>query len=623
MNSLEELNAFGRSKIVFTDDRPYAAELVTDDSGTESRAFNEDVQTVLNGPLNPLAYEFNFQSLDSDTANHAVLEIDLSNGENMNELNNRYEVTFPSAPNSVEYVSWEKEPDGTIVSYNPADQNTNIRTNVWAATKIQTESDLLNIFTEVGVALIDRTDPITVSARIIYPPTGNQPVSITNTGVTVDTTGTEIIGDGAFLFGGETEGSFDRLETDRPLLPASDDFTVEFYMLSAVIGDTGTQSQGLLGQGGATGTRLVQNPNGSLEFFVSDSESVSTLKPYSGDASSFISWSASVTTGSTDLSVTSLSGANIVTGELLFRSGDLIRVADDREYVVAADVVYPGSTPVTVGLTTAAQEATGSYSITPGVGAIQPSTWTHIAIVSESNQLTMYVDGRARESIARTASTNQTSNTTVGSAANTAGPDPVETGYPYSYNGELLEIRISNTARYSSEFTPHTTAHEPDVNSLLLLHPAAPQAAPYSGSSGFLHDYPTTVIEKQYNITLTGSPEVTNLTQNRIYNYGQTTVLFPDNVPEIVDVAVGQRYDFTISSDFGVNFSAPGNSVGTSVAILNATRTEVEAWLPAVSVVSSGTEPFGGNCVWSLRNDTNDPDDYTSASGSFTLIAST
>lgn len=614
MNSLQELNAFGRTKIVFEDDRPYQVELVNDDSGTVSRSFNEDIQTVLNSALDPVEYAFDFRSLDSETANHATLEIDLSNNENMNLLSNSYSVVFPPAPGNVEYVRWQKQLVGLpVLNYEAATGTPTYRPNVWAATKIQTENDLLNIYNELSIALIDRTDPITVTARIIYPPAGNQPVDITVSGTTIGTPGDEIIGDKAFYF----NGVHDYLEADRPLLNSNSDFTVEFYVRGAVFGDTGTQSRGLLGQGSETGTRLVQNPNGSLEFFLNDTESVSTEKPYSGDASSFIAWTASVTQGSTTITVTDLAGANITSGEALVRAGDLIRVNNDREYVVVSDVIYP-SLDVTVER--AVEDATGSYSIEPGVGAIPNLVWTHCAVVRNSNNLTMYVDGRSRGSITVSGTASQSTNTVIGSVdSSTPGPDPSQTGYPYPFQGLMLEIRISDTARYTENFTPHSTAHEPDVNAVLLLHPAVPTNAPYVSSSYFVHDYPVTVIEKQYNISLTGSPEVDNLNITRTYNYGQTQLLFPDQTPEIVDAAADQRYSFSLGTEFGVNLNAPGNSTGSFVQIVEATRAEVEAWLQQVTVVSPGTESGGDTVSWSLKNATSGFDDYTTASGSFNL----
>ena len=46
-----------------------------------------------------------------------------------------------------------------------------------------------------------------------------------------------------------------------------------------------------------------------------------------------------------------------------------------------------------------------------------------------------------------------------------------------SLNGYLDEIRVSNTARYTSTFTPSTTAFESDANTKLLIHGEALAAA--------------------------------------------------------------------------------------------------------------------------------------------------
>jgi hypothetical protein len=109
------------------------------------------------------------------------------------------------------------------------------------------------------------------------------------------------------------------------------------------------------------------------------------------------------------------------------------------------------------------------------------NTWHHLALVftydtsiSDSN-LKIFVDGVARY------------NDTIGSnTPYVAGDDSLNDligfgmGYYQTTNPEFYidEIRVSNTARYSSTFTPPTAAFTADSNTLLLLH----------GDSNFLDD---------------------------------------------------------------------------------------------------------------------------------------
>lgn len=58
-------------------------------------------------------------------------------------------------------------------------------------------------------------------------------------------------------------------------------------------------------------------------------------------------------------------------------------------------------------------------------------------------------------------------------------------------NGYLDEIRVSNNARYTSNFTPATSAFTNDANTLLLIH-----ADGTNGSTSIVDDYPTGVIEQ-------------------------------------------------------------------------------------------------------------------------------
>jgi hypothetical protein len=91
---------------------------------------------------------------------------------------------------------------------------------------------------------------------------------------------------------------------------------------------------------------------------------------------------------------------------------------------------------------TAAVLSSGSVSCRDGA-------WHHIAVVRNSNTLTMYIDGTATS----TASFS-------GSFGNTAQPLKIgsETGYARDYTGYISNVRlVVGTAVYTSNFTPPTT----------------------------------------------------------------------------------------------------------------------------------------------------------------------
>jgi hypothetical protein len=92
------------------------------------------------------------------------------------------------------------------------------------------------------------------------------------------------------------------------------------------------------------------------------------------------------------------------------------------------------------------------------------NTWYHLAISRSGSSLKVYRDGT--EVMSATNSRNLSDNSTivVGSSI-----DPT-VNTTNSMNGHMDEIRISNTARYTTGFTPSASAFTNDADTLLLLH---------------------------------------------------------------------------------------------------------------------------------------------------------
>jgi hypothetical protein len=102
---------------------------------------------------------------------------------------------------------------------------------------------------------------------------------------------------------------------------------------------------------------------------------------------------------------------------------------------------------------TAAVLSSGSVNCRDG-------TWHHIAVVRNSNTLTMYIDGTATS----TASFS-------GSFGNTAQPLKIgsETGYARDYTGYISNVRlVVGSAVYTANFTPSTTPLTAITNTSLL-----------------------------------------------------------------------------------------------------------------------------------------------------------
>ena len=101
----------------------------------------------------------------------------------------------------------------------------------------------------------------------------------------------------------------------------------------------------------------------------------------------------------------------------------------------------------------------GSTLINISGGEITSSGWHHLAAVKDGNDFEVFKDG-----VSVATGTNSTTDTFSGTLR--IGDDG--TGIPY--DGYLDEIRLSNSARYTANFTPSATAFTADANTKLLIH---------------------------------------------------------------------------------------------------------------------------------------------------------
>ena len=87
-------------------------------------------------------------------------------------------------------------------------------------------------------------------------------------------------------------------------------------------------------------------------------------------------------------------------------------------------------------------------------------TWTHIAIVNEGGTLKIYKDGTVD------GTTHDISGKTVGT------PNNIYVGYSDAdtFDGHIDELRISDSARYTGNFSVDTSIFDVDSNTKLLLH---------------------------------------------------------------------------------------------------------------------------------------------------------
>ena len=116
----------------------------------------------------------------------------------------------------------------------------------------------------------------------------------------------------------------------------------------------------------------------------------------------------------------------------------------------------------------AAQQEIGFYhhgaSTSIAVVGVWPALnqWVHMAFVRASGVIKIYVNG-----VSQTLTTNTNPNADLTDIAAALRIGDYNGGN--NLNGYLDEIRISNTARYTENFTPDTTAFTSDSNTMLLI----------------------------------------------------------------------------------------------------------------------------------------------------------
>lgn len=117
-------------------------------------------------------------------------------------------------------------------------------------------------------------------------------------------------------------------------------------------------------------------------------------------------------------------------------------------------------------------KATGFTNATTSGVTLAINTWYHVAVVRNSANLNVYIDGTSRYGI-----TNYTAKDKVRSAPLRIGEGTAITNslweQPTSYNRSLVgyidEFRISNTARYTANFTRPSATFDYDNNTVILL----------------------------------------------------------------------------------------------------------------------------------------------------------
>lgn len=115
------------------------------------------------------------------------------------------------------------------------------------------------------------------------------------------------------------------------------------------------------------------------------------------------------------------------------------------------------------------KQASGGTAIASS-GTVAANTWYHIAIVKESSTVVkLYINGTLNGTDSSASGyTDIATNLWIGRGMGNSSS--LWDATRYDHTGYIDEIRISNTARYTANFTPTTTPFTDDSNTLLLIH---------------------------------------------------------------------------------------------------------------------------------------------------------
>ena len=131
-------------------------------------------------------------------------------------------------------------------------------------------------------------------------------------------------------------------------------------------------------------------------------------------------------------------------------------------------------------------------AVITGTTPLNNGFWHHIAVTYDGTTLTQWVDGLV-DGIPLNIGTDTINDASI--HALTIGTSLISGSYAYGYAGTIDEVRISNTARYTSNFSP-ATSFTSDGNTVALWHlndGSGTSAADSSGNghTGTLEGSPT------------------------------------------------------------------------------------------------------------------------------------
>ena len=234
--------------------------------------------------------------------------------------------------------------------------------------------------------------------------------------------------------------------------------------------------------------------------------------------------------GTTDYIQVDSAELAVGTGDFTFEC--FARVVDSSNFMLFDQTNPTGSTNgLSIWLGSGGLNVYSGGWIVQTLGTIANNTWYHIAVsLDSSNNLKAFINGTQIGST--TTFTNNINQTILrmGSARIDAG---------YDGNGYMDEIRVSNTARYTANFTAPTAAFTNDSNTLLLLHCNGDNTG-----TTFVDDVGTNEMPRTpKTITASGNAQISTAQSK----FGGASALFDGTGDRLTVTSTG---DFGFSGDF-------------------------------------------------------------------------
>ena len=381
---------------------------------------------------------------------------------------------------------------------------------------------------------------------------------------------------------------FNNSQNDYLDVAGSSDFnlgttwTIEFWMSansSSINADGGIW--GLLNQvGWSTTNNIVVALSDAKLVFLSAAESANADVRYTEPTPNGVPSGVTLVTASTGSWESNPLSNLATTGGT--GTGLRVNVSYTGGYASTITIATAGS-GYTNGETIVVDSGTSSAQFTISVNS--PVVWTHVAIVNDSGTQKVYYNGVEQTKVSGT----------FGTASYTNGTDPLRIGRlgPQNggtFDGKMAMIRISNTAKYSTAFTPSTT-YDVETDTVLFLD----SDTPLIGQSYFELNGVTISVNGGNNIFINKEAYPNLDTQIQI---GDTVVNVSD--PSPVDSVVAGAVYSADPANWGVPIT-PGwggastvNFSGTrSAPVTNNGTTESESF-PATYTVRQWLGSYSG-----------------------------